>query len=202
MIDFYTYPTFNGQRVSIMLEETGFEYQVHTIDLMKGEQKQADFLDINPSGRIPAIIDNDEAKGLAVTQSAAILVYLAEKSELFLPKERLARTKVMEWLFFHATDISPTMYDSFFLTKRCQPPQLKAAEFLNQSIFELYKNFDQQLANYEFIGGRQYSIADIATFPTMNKDDVKFFESYPNLKRWYAQIGEREAVQRGMAIPD
>jgi GST-like protein len=200
MIDFYTFATWNGKRVAIMLEETGLEYQVHKVDLMKGEHKQADFLGINPSGRIPTIVDNDEGNGLIVTQSAAILVYLAEKSGLFLPQETVARARVMEWLFFHATDISPTMFDSFFLTKRCEPNQLEAAKFLDQRIFELYKNFDDQLANNEFIAGDSYSIADMAIFPTLNNEAL--FERYAHLKRWHAQVGERAAVQRGMAIPE
>ena len=199
MIDFYTFATWNGKRVAIMLEETGLEYQVHKVDLAKGEHKQADFLGINPSGRIPAIIDSEQGNGLIVTQSAAILVYLAEKSGLFLPQETVARAKVMEWLFFHATDISPTMFDSFFLTKRCEPNQLEAAKFLDQRIFELYKNFDDQLANNEFIAGNTYSIADIAIFPTINNDAL--LKNYSNLKRWHIQVTERAAVQRGMAIP-
>lgn len=199
MIDFYTFATWNGKRVAIMLEETGLEYQVHKIDLAKGEHKQADFLGINPSGRIPTIIDNDEGNGLIVTQSAAILVYLAEKSGLFLPQETVARAGVMEWLFFHATDISPTMFDSFFLSKRCEPNQLEAAKFLDQRIFELYKNFDEQLAKNEFIAGDDYSIADIAIFPTINNEAI--LANYAHLKRWHVQVSERAAVQRGMAIP-
>jgi len=200
MIDFYTFATWNGKRVAIMLEETGLDYQVHKVDLMKGEHKQAEFLGINPSGRIPTIIDNDVDNGLIVTQSAAILVYLAEKSGSFLPQETVARARVMEWLFFHATDISPTMFDSFFLTKRCEPNQLEAAKFLDQRIFELYKNFDNQLANNEFIAGDHYSIADIAIFPTINNETL--LASYANLKRWHIQVSERAAVQRGMGIPE
>ncbi|MDQ7091871.1 MAG: glutathione S-transferase N-terminal domain-containing protein [Methylococcales bacterium] len=199
MIDFYTSATWNGKRAAIMLEETGLEYQVHKIDLAQGEQKKASYLEINPSGRIPAIVDNEEGEGLIVTQSAAILLYLAEKSGKFLPQETAARAKVMEWLFFHATDISPTMFDSFFLSKRCDPVQPAAAQFLNQRIFELYKNFDVQLADNEFIAGADYSIADIAIFPTIN--DLTLLESYPNLKRWHTLVSQRAAVQKGMSIP-
>ncbi len=201
MIDFYTFGTFHGKRISIMLEETGLRYQVHKVDLATGEHKKADFLGINPSGRIPTIVDNDESNGLIVTQSAAILIYLAEKSGLFLPTERVAKTKVIEWLFFHATDISPSMFDSFFLKKRCEPAQPDAAGFLDQRIFELYQHFDNQLANNEFIGGNSYSIADIAIFPTITENET-FFDAYPNIKRWYKQVGERDAVQLGMSIPN
>ncbi|MCK5728194.1 MAG: glutathione S-transferase family protein [Methylococcales bacterium] len=201
MIDFYTHSTWNGRRVAIMLEETGLDYQLHHINLAKGEHKQTDFLEINPSGRIPAIRDQAINEGLIVTQSAAILVYLAEKSGLFLPTETAARAKVLEWLFFHATDITPTQFDSFFLTARCEPSQNAAADFLDQRIFELYTNFDVQLGKSEFIGGETYSIADIAIFPAINKDNNALFDAYPNLKRWYAQVAERAAVQRGMAIP-
>ncbi|MCK5897617.1 MAG: glutathione S-transferase N-terminal domain-containing protein [Methylococcales bacterium] len=201
MIDFYTHSTWNGRRVAIMLEETGLAYQLHHINLAKGEHKKTDFLEINPSGRIPAIRDQDINDGLIVTQSAAILIYLAEKSGLFLPTETVSRAKVLEWLFFHATDITPTQFDSFFLTARCEPSQPDAADFLNQRIFDLYTNFDAQLGKSEFIGGDDYSIADIAIFPAINKDNSVLFEAYPNLRRWYAQVAERAAVQRGMTIP-
>ncbi|MCK5871499.1 MAG: glutathione S-transferase N-terminal domain-containing protein [Methylococcales bacterium] len=200
MIDFYTHPTWNGRRVAIMLEETGLAYQLHPINLAKGAHKQAAFLEINPSGRIPAIRDQTVNEGLIVTQSAAILVYLAEKSGLLLPTETVARAKVLEWLFFHATDITPTQFDSFFLTARCEPTQLDAAAFLNQRIFDLYAHFDAQLGKSEFIGGDDYSIADIAIFPAINKEDNTLFDAYPHLKRWYAQVAERAGVQRGMKV--
>jgi GST-like protein len=200
MIDFYTFATWNGQRVAIMLEETGLDYQTHLINLREGEHKKDAFLAINPSGRIPTIVDQTVNNGLIVTQSAAILMYLAEKSGVFLPTETVARAKVMEWLFFHATDITPTQFDSFFLTVRCQPAQLEAAELLNQRIFELYKNFEVQLGENEFIAGAEYSIADMAIFPAINREDSALFTAYPNLKRWYEQVGERAAVQRALKI--
>ena len=200
MIDFYTFATWNGRRVAIMLEETGLNFQTHIINLREGEHKKEAFLAINPSGRIPAIVDQAVDNGLIVTQSAAILVYLAEKSGLFLPTEAPTRAKVMEWLFFHATDITPTQFDSFFLSVRCQPEQLEAAGFLDQRIFELYQNFDVQLGQNEFIAGVSYSIADMAIFPAINPENRALFETYPHLKRWYTQVSERPAVQRAMKI--
>ena len=200
MIDFYTYSTFNGRRVSIMLEETGLEYQAHKIDLFKGEQKKPEFLKINPSGRIPAIIDHDE--NLILTQSAAILMYLAEKSGLLMPSALKARAKIFEWLFFHATDITPTLFDSFYLSTLCESKQPQAADLLNQRVFNLYQNFDDQLKAHEFIGGEDYSIADIAMFPAIQKDNTAFFQKYVHIKRWYEQISKRDAVQRGMKIPE
>lgn len=197
MIDFYTYSTFNGKRVAIMLEETGLDYQTHIINLAKGEQRSAEFLGINPSGRIPTIIDD----GLILTQSAAILIYLAEKSGVLLPTDTIARAKVMEWLCFNATDISPAMFDSYYLTQRCQPAQPQAAELLNQRIFMLFQNFDNELAQHEFIGGDSYSIADIAMFPTLPADTTEFFQSYPNLQRWFQLVSQRPAVQIGMQMP-
>lgn len=202
MIDFYTYGTFNGRRVAIMLEETELEYRVHKVDLFAGEQRQAAFLALNPSGRIPTIVDNDDGQRLIVTQSAAILMYLAEKSGMLLPKERVARAKVIEWLFFHATDITPTLFDSFYLTQLCKTKQLEAGKLLDERVFALYQNFDEQLAKHEFIGGESYSIADIAVFPALKADDEAFFEKYSNIRRWYSLISQRPAVQRGMAIPN
>ena len=202
MLDFYTYGTFNGQRVSIMLEETALEYQVHKVDIMKGEQNEADFLAVNPSGRIPTIIDNDFEQPLIVTQSAAILLYLAEKTGLFLPKETIARAKVIEWLFFHATDITPSMFDSYYLTQRCETKELAAAKLLDKRIFGLYKNFDAQLAKHEFIAGDQYSIADIAIFPAIKADNDAFFKEYANINRWFKQLAARPSIQMGMSIPE
>ena len=132
MMILYTANTFNGQRVSIMLEEIGLPYSVHKVDLAKGDQRQADFLRLNPSGRIPVLVDHADGMSgpLVITQSPAILQYLAEKTGQLLPDFLSARAKVYEWMHFHAIDIGSVIFSAFYLQRRSSPKQLKAAEQL------------------------------------------------------------------------
>ncbi len=202
MIDLYTASTFNGQRVAIMLEETGLEYSTQWVDLAKGEQRQPDFLRLNPSGRIPVIVDHDtETSTLFVlTQSTAILQYLAEKTQLLLPDSILARAKVYEWMHFHAIDLGSVIFSAFYLESRSKPKQQQAAEQLRKRVHELYRYFDQQLIEQEFLAGTSYSIADITALPAVMTQEKKLAE-YSNLIRWLEQLKQRPAVQRGMAVP-
>ncbi len=203
MIDLYTASTFNGQRVSIMLEEIGLAYSVYKINLATGEQKQADFLKLNSSGRIPVLVDHDnkEAEPLVLTQSVAILLYLAEKTGKLIPESLPARAKVYEWMNFHAVDIGSTIFNAFYLQQRCSPKQIEAAEKLTSKIHEHYRYFDEQLANNEYLAGGNYSIADITALPVVITQQQKLNE-YPNLTRWVQQLKQRPAVQRGMAVPE
>lgn len=202
MIDLYTYATPNGQRASVMLEETGLDYVVHKIDLRAGEQKQPAYLQINPTGRIPAIVDHDVAgEPLVLSQSAAILLYLAEKTGRFLPADPIAKAHVMEWLFYVATDITPTGFDIFYLNTRSEPPHPEAAQALQQRLFELYGHFDQRLADSEYLGGAEYSVADIAALPGVAARQEVLCERFSNIKRWCDAVLERPSVQRGLQIP-
>jgi GST-like protein len=200
MIELYTANTFNGQRVSIMLEETGSAYTAYRIDLNKGEQHQASFLRLNPSHRIPVLVDHDSTTSLVVTQSVAILQYLAEKTQLLLPELLSERVRVYEWMSFHAVDIGSTLFNAFYLQQRSDPRQEQAADQLRQRIHKLYCFFDQQLAEQEYLAGSSYSIADITAFPAVMMQEKKLVE-YQNLNRWLQQIKQRPAVQRGMSIP-
>ena len=204
MIDFYTFKTFNGQRVSIMLEETGFEYTVHKVHLRKGEQKLLEFLKINPSGRIPAIIDRDSAfsEPLVLNQSAAILLYLAEKSGCLLPSEPVAKARTLEWLMFNATDIGPNAFCAFYFTNRITPTLPDAADVLVARNLELYQYFDRQLADNEYLAGDGYTIADIATFPSVVAKPDEIFKRYKNIQRWAEMLLTRPAVQRGLLVPE
>ncbi|MCH9698117.1 MAG: glutathione S-transferase family protein [Gammaproteobacteria bacterium] len=204
MIDLYTYGTFNGRRASIMLEETGFTYNVHKVDLMKGEQKQAEFLALNPSGRIPAIIDHDNGTGepIVLSQSVAILFYLAEKSGRLMPSEPKYRAQTYEWLSYHATDIAPNLFNIFYFSQLCKPPQQDAVDLLRQRNDAHYTLFDQHLADNEYLGGNQYSIADIAVFPAMALIEDETFKNYQHIQRWIQTVAARPAVQRGMAVPE
>ncbi len=203
MIELYTESTFNGRRVSIMLEETGLAYTAHRVDLAKGEQHQADFLRLNPSARIPVLVDHDSGTSppLVLTQSVAILQYLAEKTQLLLPESLPARARVYEWMHFHAVDIGSVLFSTFYLQHRSEPKQEQAAEQLRQRVHELYRYFDQRLAEQEFLAGTSYSIADITALPAVITQEQKLAE-YPNLTRWLQQLKQRPAVQRGMAVPE
>jgi len=202
MINLYTANTFNGQRVSIMLEEIELPYSVHKVDLAKGEQRQAEFLQLNPSGRIPVLLDQaDEAsEPLVITQSTAILQYLAEKSGKLLPESIALRAKVYEWMHFHAVDIGSVIFSAFYLQRRSVPKQAEAAEQLTARVYELYQYFDQQLAQSEFLAGDFYSIADVTALPAVISQEKKLTQ-YSHLSRWLNQLKQRPAVLRGLAIP-
>ncbi len=203
MIDLYTASTFNGQRVAIMLEETGLVYKSHRVNLAKGEQQQPDFLRLNPSGRIPVLVDHDSGNGspLTLTQSIAILQYLAEKTGQYLPKSICERARVYEWMHFHAVDIGSVMFSAFYLQRRCSPGQTQASELLKGRIHELYGFFDRQLAELEFLAGSSYSIADIAVLPAVLAQE-QILADYPNITRWQQALKQRPAVQIGMKVPE
>ena len=203
MIDLYTASTFNGQRASIMLEETELAYTAHKINLLKGEQHQADFLKLNASGRIPVIVDHESGASdpFVLTQSTAILQYLAEKTQKLIPTSLVDRAKMYEWMHFHAVDIGSTLFSAFYLQNRINPKEEQAADQLRQRVHELYQHFDQQLSAQEFIAGASYSIADITVLPTVIAQEAKLAE-YKNLTRWLQQLKQRPAVQRGMAVPN
>ncbi|MGR8934223.1 MAG: glutathione S-transferase family protein [Gammaproteobacteria bacterium] len=203
MIDFYTYGTPNGRRVAVMLEETGLEYCLHKIDLPAEEQYRSGYLQINPTGRIPAIVDREADGGpLVLNQSAAILLYLAEKTACLLPVNPVAKSCTLEWLFFHATDMAPTGFDIFYLTSRITPAYPKAAAALRQRLFDLYRHFDERLATCDYLAGDSYSIADIAALPAVAVGQDALFERYRHLQRWHDMLLERPAVQRGLRIPE
>ena len=202
MINLYTASTFNGQRVSIMLEEIGLSYSAHRVDLAKGDQQQVEFLKLNPSGRIPVLVDQADgaSEPLVITQSTAILQYLAEKTGKLLPNSLSARAKVYEWMHFHSIDIGSVIFSAFYLQRRSSPKQEEAAEQLRNRVHELYQYFDQQLSKHEFLAGDMYSIADITALPAVITQEQKLTE-YSNLTRWLQQLKQRSAVQRGMAVP-
>jgi glutathione S-transferase len=201
MIDFYTWTTPNGRKVSIALEEMGTPYTVHAIDLKAGEQKSAGFLAINPNGRIPAIVDRAE-DDLAVFESGAILVYLAEKSGQLLPGNRRGRSQVMQWLMWQMGGLGP-MHGQANVFFRYFPEKIPSviARYQTETM-RLLGVMDQRLAGEEYLAG-DYSIADIACFPWVMQHDWAGLDisALTHLRRWLAVVGARPAVQRGMAVP-
>ena len=201
MIELYTFNTFNGQRASVMLEETGLPYTAHKVDIFKGEQHRPKFLKLNPSGRIPVLVERDnESKPFVLTQSVAIVQYLAEKTGLFLPQSLKARASVYEWIQFNAIDIGGSIFNAFYLQQVCEIKHPEAAEQLRERVNRLYRYFDRRLARYEFLAGNEYSIADIIMLPVAFIHEEKLAK-FEHITRWLQQLKRRPAVQRGMAVP-
>jgi glutathione S-transferase len=201
MIDLYTAPTPNGWKVSIALEEMDLPYKVVPIDLGKRVQKEAWYLELNPNGRIPTIVDRD-ADDFAVFESGAILIYLAEKSGQLLPADARGRSVALQWLMFQMGGIGPMQGQAnvFF---RYAPEKIPfAIERYHKETRRLYEVLDRRLAQAEFLAG-DYSIADIAAWPWVlihGWSGVEV-EGLPHLQRWLETIGARPAVQRGRAVP-
>jgi len=201
MIDFYTFTTPNGRKVSIMLEEAGLPYTSHVIDIRKGDQFTPEFVAINPNSKIPAIVDQEN--GLSVFESGAILIYLAEKTGQFLPTETKARFQVLEWLMLQMGSIGP-MFGQLNHFRKYAPEQIPyAINRYETETLRLYSVLDQQLAANEFVCG-DYSIADMAIYPWVAIYEFQglTLDKHPNLKRWVEAIAQRPAVQRGMAVPE
>jgi GSH-dependent disulfide-bond oxidoreductase len=200
MIDFYTFTTPNGRKVSIMLEEVGLPYTPHVIDIRKGDQFTPEFVAINPNSKIPAIVDQDN--GLAMFESGAILIYLAEKAGKFLPTETRARFQVLEWLMLQMGSIGP-MFGQLNHFRSYAPEHIPyAINRYETETLRLYSVLDKQLAEHEFVCG-DYSIADMAIYPWVAIYEFQglTLDQHPHLKRWVETIAQRPAVQKGMAVP-
>ena len=200
-IELYTASTPNGWKASIALEELGLAYTVRALDLKANEQKSASYLQINPNGRIPAIVDH-EAGGFAVFESGAILVYLAEKCGRLLPTEALARSVAMQWLMFQMGGLGPMMGQAFVF-QRGWPEKLQPVidRYVSETT-RLFGVLDTRLSQHEHLAG-DYSIADIANWCGVRAGASMGLEltAFPNLHRWSLSIGERAAVQRGLQVP-
>jgi len=203
VITLYTDATPNGRRVSLMLEETGLTYRVHRINLGCGEHRRPSYLKINPSGQIPTIIDDDAAgKGeLILTQTIAILIYLAEKTCRLMCHEPMERARMWEWLALDATDIAPTRFDGFLLSVRGGEEMEIGVDLLNERVMKFYHLMDWHLGKHRYLAGETLSIADISAYPWAVSMEHPRMPSLKNLQRWMDMIGQRPAVQRGMMIP-
>jgi GST-like protein len=202
MIELYTWATPNGRKVSIALEEMGLAYEVHPVDLKTQAQKTPAFLAINPNGRVPAIIDRD-ADGFAVFESGAILVYLAERSGLFMPTDRKARSVMLQWLMWQVGGLGPmqgqaNVFNRYF--PETLPSVIKRYQDETRRLFGV---MDRQLAATPYLAG-DYSIADMACFPWVSQHDWSGVSlvGLHNLQRWFDAVGARPAVRRGMDVPE
>ncbi len=201
MIDLYTSPTPNGWKASVTLEELELPYEVHAIDLMKGEQKESGYLELNPNGRIPTIVDRDN-DDFAVFESGAIMIYLAEKAGRLLPADARGRSRVIQWVMFQMGGIGPMMGQAnvFF---RYFPEKIEAAisRYQNESR-RLFEVLDTQLAGNEWLAG-DLSIADIANWCWVRtyKWSGVSVEGLDHLNRWRKALNSRPACQRGIEVP-
>jgi GST-like protein len=200
VIDLYTWTTPNGRKVSIALEEFGLPYTVHPINIGKDEQFAPDFLKIAPNNRIPAIVDRDT--NIALMESGAILIYLADKTGKFLPKEGEPRYRVIEWLMWQMGGVGPMIGQAHHFLRTNPGKSAYAEERYHNEAERLYGVLDRRLEGRDYMAG-DYSIADMATWPWIarfewHKVDIN---KYANVKRWYVSIAKRPAVQKGYQVP-
>jgi len=197
-ITLYTAATPNGWKVSIALEEMGLPYSVRVIDFSASEQKTDWYQEINPNGRIPTLDDD----GFTIFESGAILVYLAEKTGTFLPRDVQGRSRVMQWLMFQMSGIGPMM-GQVNVFARYFPEKIQSViDRYRRESLRLFGVLDRQLAGNEYVAG-DYSIADIALWPWVSGYDYSglSIEGFDNIQRWLALVGARPAVQAGRDVP-
>ena len=200
MIDFYTWTTPNGRKVSILLEELGVDYEVHSINITQGDQNSPAFLKISPNNKIPAIIDRDN--GMSLMESGAILVYLAEKYGKFLPKDSIARAEVNEWLMWQMGGFGPILGQAHhFLHFNPGKSDYAEARFRSE-VARLYGVLDRRLEGRHYICD-DYSIADMACWPWVSRYEWQQVNlaDYPNVRSWYQRLLARDAVRKGYHVP-
>ena len=200
MIDLYTSPTPNGHKVSIALEEMGLDYEVHTIDLSSGEQKQEPFLTHSPNGRIPAIFDQDY--NLSIFESGAIMIHLAEKTGKFLPADAVGRSRVIQWLMFQMGGVGPMMGQANvfyrYFPEKIQP----AIDRYQSEGRRLFEVLNTQLAKTEYLAG-DYSIADMANWAWVrtHRWSCIDIDGLEHLQRWHNAIKVRSGAEKGITVP-
>ena len=208
MIDVYSWPTPNGHKVHIMLEECGLrlgrDWRVHPINIGTGDQFAPDFLQISPNNKIPALVDphGPDGKPISLFESGAILLYLASKTGKLLPKGDRAKFEVLQWLMFQMGGVGPMLGQAHHF--RIYAPETidYAVNRYTNEAKRLYGVMDKRLQSSPFIGGKQYSVADIAIFPWLRSWQNQGIDwaDYPALKTWFDRIAARPAVQRGVAV--
>ena len=207
MIDFYTWPTPNGRKVSIMLEELGLDYAVRPVDIGKGEQFTPEYQAISPTNKIPAIVDADGpgAEPISLFESGAILIYLAEKMDCaFYPEAPRERLVTLQWLMFQMGNVGPMFGQANHFLKFAKEDVPYGKKRYRDAARRLYGVMDKRLDQVPYLAGEGYTIADIATYPWAARHPYHRVEiaEYPNVERWFGAIGERPAVARGMAVPE
>lgn len=200
----YSWPTPNGHKVHVMLEECGLPYRAIPVDIGRGQQFEPDFLRISPNNKIPALVDPDGPEGepISLFESGAILVYLAAKTGRFLPKGEREKYEVLEWLMFQMGGVGPMLGQAHhFRIYAPEKVEYAIARYSNEAK-RLYGVIDRRLSECPWLGGAEYSIADIATFPWLRswQNQGIVLEDYPHVKHWFDTIAARPAVQRGVKV--
>jgi GST-like protein len=204
MIDVYSWPTSNGRKVNIMVEELELDYKMHPIEIGAGDQFTPEFTAINPNQKIPAIVDSDgpDGKPYTVIESGAILMYLADKHDRFLPADVAARYEVIQWLMFQMGGIGPNFGQAHHFRRAAKQRVPYAIQRFTDETRRLWGVLNGRLADREYLAG-DYSIADMATFPWTMRYEWQGIglEEFPNVKRWYEAIEARPGVKRGLDFP-
>ena len=205
MIHLFTWPTPNGQKVQIMLEEIGVPYGATPVNILRGAQFGPDFLAISPNNKIPAITDDEILRGdkpLSVFETGAILIYLAEKYGKFLPTDPVARTESLEWLLFQCSSLGPMLGQATHFLRYAKEDVAYAIERYTTEAARLYRVLEARLSTREWIAGGEYGIADMATFPWIcrHRRQGQSLDDFPGVKGWLARVGQRPAVKRGMDL--
>ena len=204
MIDLYTWPTPNGHKIHIMLEECKLPYRVHAVNIGTGDQFQPDFLKISPNNKIPALVDSDgpDGKPISLFESGAMLVYLAAKTGKFMPKGDRAKYEVLQWLMFQMGGVGPMLGQAHHF-RIYAPEKIEYAvnRYTNEAK-RLYGVMDKRLQTSPWIGGKSYSIADMAIFPWLRSWQNQGIDwaGYPHLKAWFDRIAVRPAVQKAVQV--
>lgn len=203
MIDLYSAGTANGFRASVALEEAGLSYRVHKVDLARGEHRDTEFLKLNPAGLIPVIVDQDGPGGKPITlsQSGAIILYIAEKTGKFLPKDAARRAVTMQWFMQGATDVAATSGAIFRLENSVPEKIPSSIEYFKQRLLGFFSVCDAQLAGRAYLAD-ELSVADLMLYPNfaLRKPLIDQAGGFANLQRWGATMASRPAVQKGMKV--
>ncbi len=204
MIDVYTWPTPNGHKVHIMLHETGLEHTIHPINIQAGDQFDPEFLKISPNNKMPAIVDPDGPSGgpYSVFESGAILMYLADKTGQFLPKEPRAYWDTVQWLMFQMGGVGPMLGQAHHFRNYAPEKIPYAIDRYTNEASRLYGVIDRRLGESEWLAGPDYTIADMATFPWLrsHENQGQDLNDYPKLKAWFERINARPAVERALQV--
>ena len=205
MIDLYYWPTPNGHKITMLLEEAGVPYAIHPVNIGKGEQFKPDFLKISPNNRMPAIVDNaptDGGAAISIFESGAILMYLAKKLRLFWPDNLRQQVEVMQWLFWQMGGLGPMAgQNHHFVGYANDPIQYAIDRYVNETN-RLYGVLNKRLADRAFVAGDDYSIADMACYPWIvpHQRQRQDINDFPNLKRWFESVAARPATVRAYAL--
>ena len=204
MIDVYTWPTPNGHKVHIALEELGLDYRVHPINIGQGDQFAASFLDISPNNKIPAIVDDNGPDGqpISLFESGAILLYLAEKTGQLMPSDPRERYATLEWLMFQMGGLGPMLGQAHHFRQYAPETIDYAVNRYTNEAARLYGVMDRRLADRDWLAGGAYSMADIACYPWIRPHDNQgqSLDDFPHLKQWFERISARPAVERGVQV--